>query len=106
MNTKTYFEPTDRYIYDWEYCTTTKGYAQFDTTQDAHYFSIWVNPFELRTITYAEGDVTTKQAETVEEFKQELKEMKDFYNFRGIDPGFNEELKQEFTAIGCHGYLH
>lgn len=38
------FAPADRYIYDFKYCSTSNGWAQIDTSQDASYFGQWINP--------------------------------------------------------------
>jgi hypothetical protein len=45
-----------RYLFDFE--LNLKEWLQFDTTEDAHYFGIWVNPRTLEILTFAEGDVS------------------------------------------------
>ena len=56
METIRDFASTDRYIFDFKLCTTGKGWAQVDTEQDASYFGTWANPFELKVVSYTEGD--------------------------------------------------
>jgi len=109
---KSFIMDGDRYIFDFKLCTTKKGWAQIDTGQDAWYFGIWANPFKLMIVTYAEGDLIVKTTENKEEFVNELKSIKDFYDknsegFKGIDPGLsNKKLKQEFVNLGLESYLH
>lgn len=105
------FEPTDRYVFDFKFCTTKMGFAQVDTGQDASYFGTWANPFTLRTICYCEGDVTISDAENVAEFITEINTIKSWndeqgHSFKGIDPGFNEDLKAEFVKIGLGDFLY
>ena len=84
------FEPeADRYCFDFKHCTPSKGWLQFDTDQDAHYFGVWVNKSKRWIVTYAEGDVTIVKCPTVESFNMEIKGMCEFYgveaNIRTID---------------------
>jgi hypothetical protein len=41
--TNNFFLERDRYHYDFAVCTTDKGWAQYDTEQDAWYFGVWVH---------------------------------------------------------------
>jgi hypothetical protein len=66
----------DRYYYDFE---ALKGWRQFDTSQDAWYFGVWVNICERMTFTYAEGDRTLVICPTLESFKAELANAAEFY---------------------------
>jgi hypothetical protein len=59
----------DRYYYDF---AALPGWKQFDTTQDAWYFGLWVNIPERMTFTYAEGDRTLVICPTLESFQAEL----------------------------------
>lgn len=111
MKESHHYQSGDRYIYDFDKCSTAKGFAQVDTSQDASYFGTWANPFTLTVINYCEGDVYTCQCDTPEEFKQELQKIKKWneengHRFIGIDPGFNAELKARFIAIGLDEFLH
>jgi len=105
------FQNTGRYFYDFGLCSTTKGFAQFVTGQDAHYFGIWANPTKLIIVTYAEGDITVEEADTIPEFVDAIRKLKLSYEnygirFIGIDPGFNEPLKERFKEIGLGDLLH
>ena len=77
-----------RYPYDQKLCR--EGWKQFDTTEDAWYFGIWVQVQEFKIVTFAEGDLTEIQCESEDEMRQKLKEMEEFYGspppaFRVID---------------------
>ena len=69
----------DRYGFDFNYCSSKKGWQQFDTQQDAWYFGIWVHPEKREILTYAEGDITRVVCPTEKSFKAELKTMARFY---------------------------
>ena len=102
---------TDRYQFDFQQCTTKKGYAQIDTSQDAWYFGTWTNPSRLTIVGYAEGDITIQIAESVTEYVQELRKIKSWneengHSFFGIDPGFNEDLKNTFDSLDVSDLLH
>lgn len=86
MKVVTKFTPdSDRYHYDFEQCTAAKGWAQFDTDQDAWYFGHWINPESLELLEYAEGDVTHFQAESESEFIAKVKHWLEAYSGAGID---------------------
>lgn len=70
------FLPVDRYYFDFGRC---KGWKQFDTSQDAWYFGVWVNMEDRKILTYAEGDITEITCFSEESFLAELKEMSRFY---------------------------
>jgi len=100
-----------RYVFDFDLCASDKGWAQFDTGQDASYFGIWGNPFTFELVTYAEGDVGHTKLDSEIGFRHEVHKLKAFYDqtgwmFLGIDPGFNEELRQRFVEIGLGDLLH
>lgn len=73
------FRHVDRYAYDYKLCTKRKGWKQYDTTEDAWYFGIWVHAERRIIITYAEGDVTIVRCPTEDSYHAELKSMADFY---------------------------
>ena len=111
METQREFLPTDRYVFDFKLCTTGKGWAQVDTEQDASYYGTWANPFELKVVSYTEGDITIRKADNEAEFVKEIQDIKQWnieqgWNFYGIDPGFNEQLQNKFRDIGLSDYLH
>ena len=59
------FWPGDRYVYDFGLCSYKKGWAQFDTAQDARYFGTWANPTRLIIFSYCKGDTTLKEAKLI-----------------------------------------
>jgi hypothetical protein len=110
-NTTSVFAPGDRYVYDFRLCTTDKGWAQVDTSQDASYFGTWINPSSRKILCSCEGDVTVTSTDTDAELAEEIAEMKQWnvengHRFLGIDPGFNENLKQALITAGLAEYLH
>ena len=105
------FCPADRYLYDLKVCTYAKGWAQFDTRQDASYFGNWVNPTARMLFNYAEGDTTLVECDTDEEFVARLRETFEWYATNdgrrpGIDPGFDESMKAAFERLGLGDLLH
>ena len=111
MKTLRNFEPADRYTYDFGLCSSKNGFAQVDTGQDASYFGIWANPFKFVIFTYCEGDCITNIADNANEFVNEINSIKKWNNenghaFYGIDPGFNENLKNEFVKLGLSEMLY
>lgn len=74
-----FYANRDRYVYDFELCQSKDGWQQYDTTQDASYFGVWVNRGLRMVVTYAEGDQTIATFDTQDEFELELAEMAAFY---------------------------
>jgi hypothetical protein len=62
----------ERYYYDFNQCTPSKGWAQFDSQQDASYYGTWVNPSTCQILRFAEGDETLETYDDQEEFIQGL----------------------------------
>ena len=105
------FAPGSRYVYDFGMCSSKRGFAQVDTSQDASYYGTWANPFKLITVNYAEGDVTIVKCSTPADFVAEIQALKAWnedygFKFLGIDPGFNEALEMKFKDLGLAGFLH
>lgn len=73
------FWHTERYIFDFEKCTPSKGWKQYDTSQDAWYFGVWVHEKRRLILTYAEGDITIERCKTDENYHETLKHMAEFY---------------------------
>lgn len=101
----------DRYRFDFKDCTYAKGWAQFDSRQDAHYFGNWVNPTTRQWASYCEGDVTLITCDTDEEFTAYVIETCNWYAERqdtrpGIDVFTMPELKARFEALGLAEWLH
>jgi len=77
--TSSHIGSVDRYKFDFEICTPSLGFEQFDTDQDAHYFGVWVNAEERVTVTYAEGDLTLVACASLEGFKAEIADAEECY---------------------------
>ncbi len=105
------FAPADRYLYDFGMCTSTKGWAQIDTSQDASYYGTWCNPFKRYVFSYCEGDTCLTECDNDAEFITEIRTIKQWndnngYKFLGIDPGFNESLMAKLRDLGLGDLLH
>lgn len=103
------FCPGCRYQYD--LLLLKKGYAQVDTGQDAEYFGTWANPTTLVIFNYCEGDCTTTECETAQEFIEELERIKQWnidngHRFLGVDPGLDKLEIQNWHNIGASHLLH
>lgn len=111
MLTERGFKPmADRYWFDFGSCTYKKGWAQIDTSQDASYFGTWTNPDSLELVTYCEGDVTRKTAESDAEYVEMIREHQRWNGEHGhtwgIDPGFKPAMRERFEALGLGNCLH
>lgn len=69
----------NRYKYDFDICTSEKGWEQYDTNQDASYFGIWCNKEKLTIITYIEGDEIIATCPDKEHYNAEIGNMNEFY---------------------------
>ena len=69
----------DRYRYDFKVLTPAKGWQQYDTSQDASYFGVWVNRKKRMTFTLCEGDTILVTCPTQASFEAELADMAKFY---------------------------
>ena len=104
------FAEADRYLYDNK---LPKHFAQIDTSQDAWYYGTWASA-KLRVLfSYCEGDCTTTECETDEEFRQEVIKIKQWnddngHTFKGIDLGWNvtDELKQPWIDCKLEHLFH
>lgn len=110
MNTEREFCPTaSRYVYDSKYCVS-KGWAQFDTKEDAPYYGQWVNPFELKFASYCEGDLSVTTCDAQDEFVAYIQSIADWHGngFIGIDTGFGvpNSIGEKLTEIGLGHLLH
>jgi len=108
---KTEFTPNgNRYQYDQG---LPADFAQLDTSEDASYFGNWASAKRLILFSYCEGDCTTTECETVEEFRQEIEKFQTFcqrvgYDFLGIDPGWvhTDEQLQPWRNAGLAHLIH
>lgn len=66
----------ERYFYDFG---PLQSWKQYDTSQDAHYFGVWVNLEQRMTFTYCEGDRILVICPTQESLAAELVDMERFY---------------------------
>jgi hypothetical protein len=111
MNKQHFFEPSDRYKFDFNLCSRQKGYAQVDTEQDAHYYGTWANPAKLMVVSYVEGDVYINTADNQDEFITELRNIKAWnenngWKFKGIDCLCDDNIKQSFVDMGLADLLY
>ena len=91
--------------------TKTLTAAQVDTAQDASSFGTWASPTCLMIYNFCEGDTTSKDAASPEEFAIELREIDacnraNFYGPASIDPGFDPAMKAAFEGLGLADMLH
>jgi hypothetical protein len=88
----------ERYEYDFDRCPPREGWQQYDTSQDAHYFGVWVHVGRQIIVTYAEGDEYVQVYKTREAFKEALDALGKFY---GAPPPafvvYGENDKGEWT---------
>ena len=69
----------ERYHWDFDQDFNSQGWEQYDTSQDAWYFGVWVNKKLLQIQTYAEGDLILVKYPDVEHFNAEIESMNRFY---------------------------
>jgi len=102
------FMSGDRYIFDFDICSAKNGFAQVDTESDFSGHGVWVNPFGLIIVSFAEGDVFITSCNNEQEFVQEIRRIQRFYgeDFIGIDAMADPRLKEKFQALGLGDLLH
>ena len=104
------FCPSSRYNYDFGLCSSSNGFAQIDTGQDASYFGTWAHPGKRIVFAYVEGDCYTTECDTVDEFVTEIRDIKKWNDESGwsfaIDPGLNPENIKAWESIGLSDLLH
>jgi len=102
------FNESNRHHYDRLLCS--RGFAQLDTASDSWYYGAWANPESRIFFSYVEGDCTTKQCSTDEEFAGVIREFADWHQkndaFKGIDPGLEEKSKFPWQDLGLGDLLH
>ena len=101
--TETFNSDINRYVFDFDICNAKNGWAQMDTTQDAHYYGNWANPKTLTIISYVEGDICKLQADNKQEFIDEIRKIEkwNYENDYGlnIDCMGNEETIKLFSDM-------
>ena len=99
----------NRYVYDFGLCSKTGDWSQMDTARDASYFGYWANPFKRTILGYAEGDLTTIECDTDEEFVAELSRIAAFQEennaWKGIDT-WSVRIRDRFVAAGAGDLIH
>ncbi len=55
---------SERYEVDFADDYKAEGWQQFDTSQDAPYFGVWLNPRHRAILTYCEGDWSLEECPT------------------------------------------
>ena len=85
---------TERYRWDFNEPFRSDGWEQYDTSQDAWYFGVWVNKKRLKILTYAEGDIIMVTCPDAAHFNAEIESMNKFYEegfiAKAIDPEENK----------------
>ena len=104
------FAQADRYRYDFG---LPKHFGQLDTKQDASYYGNWASAKLKFLFSYCEGDCTTTECDTPEEFKGEVEKFIKWtndlgYPFLGIDLGWNvsDDIKQPWIDCGLAHLIH
>ena len=105
------FMPADRYHFDFGECSYARGWAQFDTAQDASYYGTWINPAERQIVNYCEGDVTRQIAATDEAFIAAVRALVEWAEGAGhgparIDALADQPIAERFRALGLGDILH
>lgn len=82
-----------------------KGWVRYGTEKDAWYFGVKINPVLLETMTFAEGDVSHVECDTLEQFMAELEDMAKFYGASrspsvvGLGGGIRTEYFNNLTLL-------
>lgn len=69
----------ERYRWDFDEDFSAQGWEQYDTSQDAWYFGVWINKKLLQVQTYAEGDLDLVKCPDIDHFNAEIANMNKFY---------------------------
>ena len=109
MKIYTEYNNCDRYLFDFDLCSTSKGWAQIDTSCDASYYGHWANAQRLQIVAYVEGDITIKTADNTTEFAEEIESLakwcKDSGSRFALDPAMSEPVISSFREIGLGHFL-
>lgn len=77
--TSAFIENANRYFFDERVTRGGAGWQQWDTSQDASYFGVWVHRDLRQVLTFAEGDITVVECPDDEHFKAEIESMERCY---------------------------
>jgi len=73
----------ERYLFDFRVCTSERGWVQYDTSQDAWYYGVWVHVADREIVNYCEGDLYVTRCPDEASFQAELR---DLHAFHGAPP--------------------
>ena len=76
---RTAWRDSERYEVDFADDYKAEGWQQFDTSQDAHYFGVWINPRLLMILTYCEGDWSLETAPDAQRYRESVQRLIDCY---------------------------
>jgi len=77
--TRSFLGDAERYLFDFNICSSEKGWKQYDTHQDAPYFGVWVHVEKRQVVTFCEGDLSVVDCPTIESFRAELEDAERVY---------------------------
>lgn len=83
----------------------SEGWVILRTEQDSGCSGNWINPVELEFFSYTEGDTVLTKCASIEEFKNELKRIVQFYikcdeKMPRIDSSKSEEIVKAWERLG------
>ena len=84
------FAPGDRLEVDFADDFQSSGWLQYDTSQDASYFGVWVNLRERLILTYAEGDWSLVVCLDDTHYNAEIADANAFYGEGFVAKGIDE----------------
>jgi hypothetical protein len=110
MKHESYTIDGNRYMFDFS-LLPSGGWCQIDTEQDCQWHGNWANPFQLRIVSFVEGDVCDLVCETEQEFVQEMRRIGQWYkdhvgSLPRIDTGGLEQLQERWKALGLGEMLY
>lgn len=88
----------DRNTYEQRYSPVSEGWVQYNTTQDAPLFGVWVNRASRTIVSFAQGDETVITCPTETSYAAELEAMTKFYG--PLPPAFT--TVSDDGTVKCH----
>ena len=70
----------DRYKIDFAESFSVEEWEQYDTSQDAPYFGVWVNKVTMQILTYCEGDWELTDCPDAKHFNREIEVLNAAYS--------------------------
>lgn len=93
MKVDKYFWLCNRYYLDFGLCSFKNGFARVvEDTENSNY-GMWVNPFNLKIVTYREGNIYVFTAEDEVEFVMVVNDYQ-------LDCGCNGDLEEKLSSLG------